>query len=143
LECIQPDPSKNSFITKNQNKFVVKLNDTASLSGLIHNNLWELLLSFEMNLVSLYLLSFVKVDWHARLGHPSTAYLQKMVPLAESNNDCETCKMCKLTKLPFKGKFSSFSENLEALHLDLVGPFQTRSVSDCWYFLTIVDQFSG
>jgi hypothetical protein len=25
----------------------------------------------------------------------------------------------------------------------LVGPFQTRSVSDCWYFLTIVDQFSG
>jgi len=51
--------------------------------------------------------------------------------------------MCKATKRPFSGKFAPTTEVLEAIHLDLVGPFQTHSVSGCQFFLTIVDQFSG
>jgi transposase InsO family protein len=83
-----------------------------------------------------------KVDWHARLGHPSHPYLKRLIEDVKVV-DCVTCKMCKATKLPFKGKFASTSQVLEAIHLDLVGPFQTRSVGGAQYFLTIVDQFSG
>jgi transposase InsO family protein len=51
--------------------------------------------------------------------------------------------MCKGTKKPFKGKFTSTSLVLEAVHLDLVGPFQTRLEGGAQYFLTIVNQHSG
>jgi hypothetical protein len=51
--------------------------------------------------------------------------------------------MCKSIKSPFKGKFTPVNEPLEAVHLDLIGPFQTRSVTGCRFFLTIVDQFTG
>jgi transposase InsO family protein len=46
-------------------------------------------------------------------------------------------------KKPFNGQFTPVSEVLEAIHLDLVGPFQTLLVGGCQYFLTIVNQFSG
>jgi hypothetical protein len=136
--------NKKSSITKEKNEFVINLDNVLSLSGSVNNNLWELSPLFEMNnSVALCFSSSLSVDWHARLGHPSSAYLKKLIPLAKCVDNCETCKMCKSTKLPFKGKFSPALENLEAIHLDLVGPFQTRSVSGCRYFLTIVDQFSG
>jgi transposase InsO family protein len=51
--------------------------------------------------------------------------------------------MCKSVKTPFKGTFNLASSVLEAIHLDLFGPFQTCSVTGCQFFLTIVDQFSG
>ncbi|KAI7958937.1 hypothetical protein MJO28_002728 [Puccinia striiformis f. sp. tritici] len=51
--------------------------------------------------------------------------------------------MCKAVKKLFDGKFAPTSNVLEAIHLDLVGPFQTRSVGGAQYFLTIVDQHSG
>jgi transposase InsO family protein len=51
--------------------------------------------------------------------------------------------MCKGIKLPFKGQFAPTYEVLKTLHLDLVGPFQTRLIGGAQYFLTIVDQHSG
>ena len=124
--------TQNSAVSKDRNTFVVKLDNTLSLSGSIHNNLWELSPTFEMNLFSLCFLSSVSPNWHAQLGNPSSVYLKKMIiPSAKTSNNCKTCKMCKSTKLPFKRKFASVCENLEAIHLDLVGPFQTQSVSGC------------
>jgi hypothetical protein len=122
--------SKTSSITKEKNKFVINLGKASSLSGSIQNNLWELSAMFEMNQLSSCFLSTVSADWHARLGHPSPAYLKQLVPSATST-DCETCKMCKSAKLPFKGSFTATHNVLEAIHLDLLGPFQTRSVSGC------------
>jgi transposase InsO family protein len=130
-------------LLKTYNSFIIKFDDSFSLSGTIHNNLLEVSNPIEMkNVVSLYHAMSSKANWHARLGHPSHPYLKRMIEDVEVV-DCVTCKMCKATKLPFKGKFTPTSQVLEAIHLDLVRPFQTRSVGGAQYFLTIVNQFSG
>jgi hypothetical protein len=51
--------------------------------------------------------------------------------------------MFKLKALPFFSKFKPVNDVLEAVHLDLVGPFPVKNSSGFYYFLTIVDQYSG
>ena len=128
-------------LSKNQDSFKVDFDKNFQLSGSIVNNILELKNRFAIKAISLYS-SLKPVNWHTRFGHPSFSYLKRIIPDTE-NVDCNTCKMCKGTKNPFKGKFSPTSEVLEAVHLDLVGPFQTISEGGAQYFLTIVNQHSG
>jgi hypothetical protein len=129
-------------VYKTLNHFSIRFNNNLSLSGSVNNNIFQLNSSFVLkNCASAY--SAIKeIDWHARLGHPGFSYLKKIFPKSK-DVDCNTCKMCKGVKVPFKGKFAPTLHVLEAVHLDLVGPFQTRSVGGAQYFLTIVDQHSG
>jgi hypothetical protein len=49
-----------------------------------------------------------------------------------------------LKALPFFSKFKPVNDVLEAVHdLDLVGPFLVKKSSGFYYFLTIVNQYSG
>jgi hypothetical protein len=133
----------SATITKKKNNFIINFDEGFKLSGKINNNLFELDNTFAMkSTASSYFSSSKDIDWNSRLGHPNSVYLKKLSPKAVDRN-CETCKMCKGVKKPFKGKFALTSSVLEAIHLDLVGPFQTCSVSGCQYFLTIVDQHTG
>ncbi|KAI7956353.1 hypothetical protein MJO29_007752 [Puccinia striiformis f. sp. tritici] len=134
--------SSSISIIKKNNNFEFSFDNKFKLSGKISNHLFELSNNFAMKSASSYLASSKDIDWHSRLGHPNNVYLQKLIPNSKVR-DCETCKMCKAVKKPFKGKFTITSDILEAVHLDLVGPFQTQSVSGCKYFLTIVDQHLG
>lgn len=129
-------------ITKDSTSFLISLDEQHKLSGKIANNLLELDAHLEIQTsFSSYLSTTVPIDWHTRLGHPHDSYLKRIVPNTLPT-ECETCKLCKSVKKPFSGKFTPTSSVLEAIHLDLVGPFQTCSVTGCQYFLTIVDQHS-
>ncbi|PLW15082.1 hypothetical protein PCASD_21521 [Puccinia coronata f. sp. avenae] len=81
-------------------------------------------------------------NWHERLGHPNHQYLKQLIPEAVEH-ECDICKQCKLRALPFTGNFKNVHQVLDAVHLDLVGPFPVQSPAGYMYFLTIVDQFSG
>ncbi|KNZ62772.1 uncharacterized protein VP01_1225g18 [Puccinia sorghi] len=81
-------------------------------------------------------------NWHAHLGHPNSKYQSVMVPNSRSE-DCGVCKQYKLKTLPFTGKLKPVKKTLEAVHVDLVGPFPVKSSAGFVYFLKLVDQFSG
>ncbi|GAA0143381.1 hypothetical protein LIER_04078 [Lithospermum erythrorhizon] len=57
--------------------------------------------------------------WHQRLGHPSD-----------------------ISRLPFPSSTSFSAEVLHLIHLDLWGPYKTKTMSGVAYFLTIVDDCS-
>ncbi|KAI7951517.1 hypothetical protein MJO28_007201 [Puccinia striiformis f. sp. tritici] len=128
-----------------QDKVVVMIDGHFKLSGSSKNNLLELSASHfeEINLASSCLFSSpVHPDWHVRLGHPNPQYQKILVP-DSSLSECDICKMCKLKALPYGSNFKQVTQVLGTVHMDLVGPFSTRSTSGFVYFLTIIDQFSG
>jgi hypothetical protein len=133
--------AQNASVSKTQDVFKVNSDDNFQLSGQIGNNILELNNIFAMKAVSSY--SFLKhINWHTRFnGHPSFFYLKRIIPDIEKI-DCSTCRMCKGANDPLKGKFTPTLEILEAIYLDLVGPFQTQSEGGAQYFLTVVDQYS-
>ena len=94
-----------------------------------------------MNKFSSYNVS-AKVNWHNRLGHPHISYLKRIFPEVQEEK-CEICTLGKFKHQPFNSHFKPVTEVLEAVHMDVVGPFPTLSQSGAQYFLTIVDQFSG
>lgn len=56
---------------------------------------------------------------------------------------CDACEMGKQTKISFKAKnFVSTSRHLRLIHMDLLGPYRTRSFGGDYYALVIVDDFS-
>lgn len=123
----------------------IEVDNKFHLRGSLKNNLLELCNSSfaAMNTVPhCYSSESNQIDWHSRLGHPNAVYLSKLIPNT-STPECSICKICKLKALAFKSHFKSVSNLLEAVHLDLVGPFSVQSNTGHQYFMSITDQFSG
>lgn len=57
-------------------------------------------------------------------------------------NICQICPAVKQTRLPFSHSCIKTNSVFELVHLDIWGPYNTKSSSGCTYFLTIVDDFS-
>ncbi|PLW26249.1 hypothetical protein PCANC_26631 [Puccinia coronata f. sp. avenae] len=123
----------------------IDIDNKFQLLGTMKNNLLELLSSsfdaIKSN-SSCYQASPENPNWHERLGHLNHQYLKQLIPEAVEH-ECDICKQCKLRALPFSGNFKNVHQVLDAVHLDLVGPFPVQSPAGYMYFLTIVDQFSG
>ena len=86
--------------------------------------------------------------WHARLGHLSLK-ITKMVPTVDArkgsdilNKACDICHREKHTRDSFPISDSKASNLFELIHYDLWGPYRTASSCGCYYFLTVVDDFS-
>jgi len=91
--------------------------------------------------------------WHRSIAHIHMQHLNKIaskelvigLPKLKFEKDkvCEACQKGKQTKTSFKQKqFVSTTRPLEMLHMDLSGPSKTMSISDNYYGLVIVDDFS-
>ncbi|KAG7559036.1 Integrase catalytic core [Arabidopsis thaliana x Arabidopsis arenosa] len=95
-----------------------------------------------------------KLDlWHQRLGHINFQSLIKIVnaevirgiPKLQGNTDvvCKACSKGKQIKVQHKKVGDIGSKRiLELVHMDLMGPVQTESLSGKKYILVLVDDFS-
>ncbi|KAI0993527.1 hypothetical protein K3495_g14657, partial [Podosphaera aphanis] len=87
---------------------------------------------------------------HERLGHPGrhiTMRIPKAVNGINLNEDlkfnfCRPCKEAKITRTVSRQPMRDVSRPLERVHIDLCGPFRTRSWHGKRYMLTITDQFT-
>ena len=134
------------FVVKkcDNNKVKVEVDGKFELLGSVKNNLLELHSSHFDKIQSnssCYQSSPENPNWHVRLGHPNQKYL-KHLKLESHVEECSICKECKLQALPFSSKFKAVTEVLEAVHMDLVGPFPVQSMAGSLYFLTLINQFS-
>jgi hypothetical protein len=125
---IEKDP-----LNKNQAKLTV--DDHFVLNTNLENNFFELENNCfdEINSIFSYLSCGNHADWHSRLGHPHISYLKKIFP-DQQEFECEICKLSKMKHFPFKHKFKEVSEVLETIHMDVVGPFSTQSLSGAFIF---------
>ena len=91
--------------------------------------------------------------WHRRLCHLNHQDIVKLstkegargLPKlsGKPSGICGECKIGKLTRSPHSAlNAQSTSHVLELLHMDLVGPVETRSINGAKYTLVIVDDFS-
>ncbi|KAK4382488.1 Retrovirus-related Pol polyprotein from transposon RE1 [Sesamum angolense] len=82
--------------------------------------------------------------WHKRLGHPSFPVIQHIQSIKDPQlwNLCDICPIAKQQRLPFPTHDVTSKQCFELLHLDVWGPYKTPTLTNCHYFLTIVDDFS-
>ena len=89
-----------------------------------------------------------KTLWHRRLGHPSfgvLAFLPFVSGVLEKSDKfggCEICFKSKQTRGVFSESINKASVPFELIHVDLWGPYRTKSSCGAVYFLTIVDDYS-
>ncbi|KAL2252169.1 UNVERIFIED_CONTAM: Retrovirus-related Pol polyprotein from transposon RE1 [Sesamum indicum] len=83
--------------------------------------------------------------WHRRLGHLSYDVLVK-TGLVNNNEKvnfpCDICPQAKQQRIPFKLSNSHSKACFDLVHMDLWGPYNEPSISNCSYMLTIVDDYS-
>jgi histone deacetylase 1/2 len=86
--------------------------------------------------------------WHRRLGHPSSAVVQKIlrdnnIPFSESNKEsvCDACQKAKSHQLPYPKSSSESSAPLELVFSDVWGP-ACAIVGRNKYYVTFIDDFS-
>ncbi|CAI7822862.1 unnamed protein product [Closterium sp. NIES-54] len=88
--------------------------------------------------------------WHERLCHVNFPMLQKLVKdgilkglevkgAAKETGSCPTCLEKKFTKFPFSSSTGPAKALLALVHIGVVGPTKTLSLTGSRYFLTIVD----
>ncbi|CAI7819255.1 unnamed protein product [Closterium sp. NIES-53] len=88
--------------------------------------------------------------WHERLCHVNFSMLQKLVKdgslkglevkgAAKEVGSCPTCLETKFMKFPFSSGTGPAKAPLALVHMDVVGPTRSPSLSGSRYFLTIVD----
>ncbi|KAL0412092.1 UNVERIFIED_CONTAM: Retrovirus-related Pol polyprotein from transposon RE2 [Sesamum latifolium] len=82
--------------------------------------------------------------WHKRLGHPSFPVLQHIQSIKSPRlwDAFDICHISKQQRLPFPRHHIQSSHIFELIHVDVWGPYRTSSITNCHYFLTIVDDFS-
>jgi len=133
-----------SISMKNDYLAVVDIDGDFKLSAHTDNNLLELKNSslFAINSGASYFSCVSEIDWHSRLGHPHHNYLSKIFP-GSKEIECEICMISKMKHQPFESHLKTVSSVLESVHMDVVGPFATQSISGASYFLTIIGEFSG
>ena len=86
--------------------------------------------------------------WHNRLGH-LPLYKLKTLNLCNKesvsvdfDHSCEICSKARQHKLPFGHSTIQTSSTFQLIHIDLWGPYHTKTYTNQSYFLTIVDDFS-
>ncbi|KAL2228047.1 UNVERIFIED_CONTAM: Retrovirus-related Pol polyprotein from transposon TNT 1-94 [Sesamum indicum] len=83
--------------------------------------------------------------WHNRLGHPSKEVMFHL-PFKVARNEpltcCEVCPLAKQNRLPFKLNENHSSTAFDLIRVDVWGPYNQYSVTNCTYMLTIVDDCS-
>ncbi|CAI7814361.1 unnamed protein product [Closterium sp. NIES-54] len=88
--------------------------------------------------------------WHERVCHVNFPMLQKLVKdgslkglevkrAVKEIGSCPTCLETMFTKFPFSSGTGPAKAPLALVHMDVVGPTRTPSLSGSRYFLTIVD----
>ncbi|XP_062103421.1 uncharacterized protein LOC133814482 [Humulus lupulus] len=91
--------------------------------------------------------------WHHRMGHLNYRDLQKLIKLkavrgvpeckVSREKVCAPCQLGKQTRVSHPTvKFLQTSRVLELLHVDLMGPMQTESISGKRYVMVCVDDYS-
>lgn len=85
--------------------------------------------------------------WHLRLGHIPFPQLKFIIPncdgkLYQSENICQICPASRQSRMGFPHSSIRTITIFELLHLDIWGPYQTKTPSGCNYFLNVVDDFS-
>jgi GAG-pre-integrase domain len=86
--------------------------------------------------------------WHARLGHPSTQTIIKVInsnrlPCIRNHfTFCKDCIQAKAHVLPFSLSSSSTNKPLELVHSDLWGPSPIVSYNGYKYYVSFIDDYS-
>jgi len=85
--------------------------------------------------------------WHKRLGHISPHRLsfiaQQFLNFSvQSSHVCPICPLAKQSRLPFNSSVISSIKPFEIIHCDIWGRYRHPSISDAYYFLTIVDDYT-
>lgn len=88
----------------------------------------------------------VKV-WHLRMGHISFHQMKLITPfnIPQSCLDSTVCQICpaaKQVRKSFSSNYIKSTSCFQLLHIDIWGPYQTKSISGCTMFLIIVDDYS-
>ena len=81
--------------------------------------------------------------WHARLGHPPSNILCKMIPNMKFSDfkQCRACNLGKQTKLPFVHSETCYNETFDLIHSDLwTSPLESHNGFK--YFVTFIDHKS-
>ncbi|KAL2230793.1 UNVERIFIED_CONTAM: Retrovirus-related Pol polyprotein from transposon TNT 1-94 [Sesamum indicum] len=83
--------------------------------------------------------------WHNRLGHLSKDVMFHL-PFKIDRNEpltcCEVCPLAKQHRLPFQLNENHSSTVFDLIHIDVWGPCNQYSVTNCIYMLTIIDDCS-
>nr|GEV42923.1 retrotransposon protein, putative, Ty1-copia subclass [Tanacetum cinerariifolium] len=87
--------------------------------------------------------------WHKRMGHINEAGLHELerrkVLGKKGLSKLKFCKnyvLGKLTRVRFGRGQHKTEEVVDYVHADLWGPSRVESMSGCWYFLSVVDDYS-
>lgn len=138
--CILQDPLTNEIVARGKVIGNLYILDKESISKKSCNS-------------SSFLCNFVVsknkdsyVIWHYRLGHSSESVLNKLdfVSLKSKDdiNPCISCHQAKQHRLPFAPSVSKSTNIFELVHMDLWGPYKTKTITGDHYFLTILDDCS-
>ena len=81
--------------------------------------------------------------WHARLGHPPSNTLCKIIPNIKFSDfkQCKTCNLGKQTKLPFVHSETCYNETFDLIHSDLCTAL-LESHYGFKYFVTFINHKS-
>ncbi|KAK2994898.1 hypothetical protein RJ640_001881 [Escallonia rubra] len=85
--------------------------------------------------------------WHLRLGHLPVNRISLIPDLSVSfdckkTSFCDVCYKAKQTRLSFPLSMNKTQHVFIWIHCDIWGPYKTKSIYGCHFFLTIVDDFS-
>ncbi|GAA0153053.1 hypothetical protein LIER_11378 [Lithospermum erythrorhizon] len=89
----------------------------------------------EPSLVNSLVTGFNSTLWHQRLGHPYDIIIKHMMKVSDSQisnvseSPCLVCPIAKQSRLPFPSSTSVSAEVFHLVHLDLWGPYKTKTMS--------------
>ncbi|MBW0577153.1 hypothetical protein O181_116868, partial [Austropuccinia psidii MF-1] len=126
---------KKLTFNRDSDSFILTAKGKEIIQGKTENNPMKV----NYHLPTVYKMIVIANPWHERLGHAGSSVIKSMgLPLSEDS--CIICDLNKIHCLPFKGHFEPADLPLDCVHIDLVGPILSPSISGCCYFGTIVDQ---
>ncbi|MBW0487019.1 hypothetical protein O181_026734 [Austropuccinia psidii MF-1] len=123
------------IINQHKDSFPLTTEGKVLLHGKIENNLMKV----DYHLPTTHRAMLNDYPWHKRLGDIGKSVIKSM-GLPSTATTCKVCALNKAHRLPFKDHFELAHLPLDGVHIDLVGPFFSPSISGCKYILTIVDQ---
>ncbi|GAA0150837.1 hypothetical protein LIER_09689 [Lithospermum erythrorhizon] len=88
----------------------------------------------EPSLVNSLVTGFDSTLWYQRLGHPSDIVIKHMMKVSDSQisnvfeSPCLVCPIAKQSRLPFSSSTSFSAEVFHLIHLDLWGPYKTKTM---------------
>ncbi|XP_074364966.1 uncharacterized protein LOC141706032 [Apium graveolens] len=85
--------------------------------------------------------------WHLRMRHLPFSQLKMIVPSSSVQNCldsivCQICPAARQVRKPFPIIHVKSTKIFQLLHIDVWGPYKTKSLTGCTQFVTIVDDFS-